>query len=175
MSAAEALRMAHAAGIDLAIDEGDLVLGAPSEPPSAVLDLLRQYKAGIVELLQRGVRVRYCTWSAEDWRAFFGERAGIAEFDGGLSRAEAEACAFAHCLAEWLNHNSMYSPPGHCFDCGGYSYCVIGLDKRRRLCAARYSMDIAPGWLRERQSGVGGSSQLSLRYVVRGGRAAPRD
>ena len=100
MSAAEALRMAHAAGIDLAIDEGDLVLGAPSEPPSAVLDMLRQYKAGVVELLQRGVRVRYCRWSAEDWRAFFDERAGIAEFDGGLSRTEAEAGAFTHCVAE---------------------------------------------------------------------------
>ena len=30
-------------------------------------------------------------WSAEDWQAFFDERAGIAEFDGGLPRAEAEA------------------------------------------------------------------------------------
>jgi hypothetical protein len=55
-----------------------------------------------------------------------------------------------------------------------YSYCVIELDKRRRLCAARYSMDIAPGWLRERRSGVGGSSRLSLRHVVRDGPAAPR-
>jgi hypothetical protein len=35
-------------------------------------------------------------WSAEDWQAFFDKRAGIAEFDGGLPRAQAEAQAFAH-------------------------------------------------------------------------------
>ena len=104
--------MAHAAGVDLSVDEDDLVLDAPSEPPSAVLDMLRQHKAGVVELLRRGLRVRYCRWSAEDWRAFFDERAGIAEFDGGLSRAEAEASAFAHCVAEWLNRNPSALHPG---------------------------------------------------------------
>ena len=44
-------------------------------------------------------------WAAEDWRAHFDERAAIAEFDGGLSRPEAEALAFEHCVAEWLYHN----------------------------------------------------------------------
>lgn len=61
-----------------------------------------------------------CGWSAEEWQLFFDERAGIAEFDGGLSRAEAEASAFAHCVAEWLNRNPMRSPPGRCFGCGGH-------------------------------------------------------
>src|SRR5690242_11511317 len=120
MSAAEALRMVHAAGIDLSIDEDELVLEAYSEPPPAVLDVLQQHKAGLVTLLRRGLRVRYCTWSSEAWRAFFDERARIAEFDGGLSRAEAEASAFAHCVAAWLNRNPARSPPGRCFGCGGY-------------------------------------------------------
>src|SRR4051794_23035831 len=120
MSATEALRMAHAAGIDLSIDQDELVLEALSEPSTAILDTLRQHKAGVVELLRRGLRVRYCTWSAEEWRTFFDERAGIAEFDGGLSRAEAEASAFTHCVAEWLNRNPARSPPGRCFGCGGY-------------------------------------------------------
>ena len=31
------------------------------------------------------------------------ERAGIAEFDGGLPRPEAEALAFECCVVEWLN------------------------------------------------------------------------
>ena len=57
-------------------------------------------------------------WSAEDWQAFFDERAGIAEFDGGLPRAEAEARAFACCVAEWLNRNPVRSPPGRCLGCG---------------------------------------------------------
>jgi hypothetical protein len=56
---------------------------------------------------------------AEDWQVFFDERAAIAEFDGGLPRAQAEARAFAICVAEWLNRNPVRSPPGCCFGCGG--------------------------------------------------------
>jgi hypothetical protein len=61
--------------------------------------LLLQHKAGVVALL----RAAHDGWSAKDWLAFFDERAGIAEFDGGLPRADAEARAFACCVAEWLN------------------------------------------------------------------------
>ena len=43
--------------------------------------------------------------SAEDWQVYFDERAGIAEFDGGLPRAEAEARAFECCVVERLNRN----------------------------------------------------------------------
>src|SRR3954447_26091559 len=55
-----------------------------------------------------------------------------------------------------------------------YSYCVIEMDERQGFCAVHYSTDIVPGWLRGRRSGVGASSRSSLRYVVRGGRVAPR-
>lgn len=34
-------------------------------------------------------------WEAEDWQALFDERAGVLEFDGGYSRAEAEEMAAA--------------------------------------------------------------------------------
>jgi hypothetical protein len=44
-------------------------------------------------------------WLASDWVAFSDERAGIAEFDGGLPRAEAEVRAFECCVAEWLSRN----------------------------------------------------------------------
>src|SRR3954454_24423470 len=54
------------------------------------------------------------------------------------------------------------------------SYCVIELTWQGLFCAAHCSMDIAPGCLRGRRSGVGASSRSSLRHVVRGGRAAPR-
>jgi hypothetical protein len=43
----------------------------------------------------------------------------IAEFDGGLPRARAEARAFACCMAEWLNRNFVRSPPGRCLACDG--------------------------------------------------------
>jgi hypothetical protein len=79
-----------------------------------VLDLLSRHKPGVVALL-RGLQ----GWTAEDWQVFFDEQAGIAEFDGGLLREEAEAQAFACCLAEWLNRNPVCSPPERCLGCGG--------------------------------------------------------
>jgi hypothetical protein len=112
MSAVEALKAARAAGVRLRVDGDDLVLKGSASPP--LLDLLKRYKAEIMALL----RPAGDGWSAEDWRVFYDERAGIAEFDGGLPRAEAEARAFACCLAEWLNRNFVPSPPGRCLRCG---------------------------------------------------------
>jgi hypothetical protein len=80
-----------------------------------VLDLLARHKVGIITLL----RPANDGWSGEDWLAFFDERAGIAEFDGGLSREQAEARAFAACVIEWLNRNPARSPSGRCLGCGG--------------------------------------------------------
>ena len=114
MSAAEALKAARAAGIQLGIDGDDLVLEASAPPPPAVIDLLSRHKAEIVALL----RPAEDGWSAEDWQVFFEERAGIVEFDGGLPRAEAEAQAFACCVVEWLNRNPERSPAGRCLGCG---------------------------------------------------------
>jgi hypothetical protein len=114
MRAAHALSAARASGVRITVDGDDLILTAASEPPAAVLGLLSQHKAAIVRLLRRSSR----DWSAEDWQAFFDERAGIAEFDGGLSRAEAEAQAFARCVAEWRNHHPLRSLAGHCCGCG---------------------------------------------------------
>jgi hypothetical protein len=114
MNAAEALEVARAVGIRVEIDGDDLVLEAPAAPPPGVLDLLSRYKAGIVTLL----RLADKSWSAEDWQVFFDERAAIAEFDGGLSRGQAETCAFACCTVEWLKRNPARSPPGRCLGCG---------------------------------------------------------
>jgi hypothetical protein len=115
MSAAEVLKAARAAGIQLGIDGVALTLQAVTAPPPAVLDLLARHKAGIISLL----RPANDGWSGEDWLAFFDGRAGIAEFDGGLSREQAEARAFATCVVEWLNRNPVRSLPGRCLACGG--------------------------------------------------------
>jgi len=115
VSAVAALKAARAAGVHLGIDGDHLVLKAASAPPTAVLDALSRHKAEIVALLRLGRD----GWSAEDWQVYFDERAGIAEFDGRLSRAEAEARAFECCLSEWLNRNPVCSSPGHCLECGG--------------------------------------------------------
>jgi hypothetical protein len=118
MSAIAALEAARAAGVRLKVEGGDLVLEACEEPPSSLLELVSLNKVGIVTMLRPG-----CDgWSADDWFAFFDERAGIAEFDGGLTRPEAEARAFECCIVEWLNRNAMHSPPGQCLGCGGCEY-----------------------------------------------------
>src|SRR5262249_61092321 len=57
-------------------------------------------------------------WSADDWRACFAEPAAIAEFNGHLPRAEAEARAFDCCVAEWLLRNPIDSSPDRCLGCG---------------------------------------------------------
>ena len=87
MSAFQALKAARDAGVRIGIDGDDLTLDADATPPAAVLNLLSRHKAEVIALLRTGSD----GWSGEDWRAFFDERAAIAEFDGGLPRALAEA------------------------------------------------------------------------------------
>lgn len=58
-------------------------------------------------------------WDATEWQAYYDERAGIAEYDGGLSRSDAERRAYDCCIARWMNKN----PSGHadanaCPQCG---------------------------------------------------------
>lgn len=115
MSAAAALRAARDAGIGLHMDGVDLVLEATAPPPAALLDLLTRHKADLITLLEPGD----VGWSDEDWRALYDERAGIAEFDGGLPCPEAEALAFEFCVVELLNRSFDRSPPGSCLACGG--------------------------------------------------------
>ncbi len=114
MSAVHTLKCARASGVRIGVDGDALTLEADAVPPPAMLELLARHKAQVIALLTRGGD----GWSGEDWRAFFEERADISEFDGGLPRDQAEARAFAFCLAEWLNRNPVRSPPGRCFGCG---------------------------------------------------------
>ena len=78
MNAVQALEAARAAGITIALDGDDLMLQASAQPPEDVLELLSHHKPGIVVLLRPDR-----SWTAEDWRALYDERAGIAEIDGG--------------------------------------------------------------------------------------------
>jgi hypothetical protein len=100
--------------VSVTVDGESLVVEAQTRPPASVLNGLAQHKAGVVALLRPGRD----GWTAEDWRTFFDERAGIAEFDGGLSRAKAEAQALDHCVIEWLNRNPAVSAFGRCLECG---------------------------------------------------------
>ena len=114
MSATEAIRRAEASGIRLAVEGADLVLDADLEPPVDVVNAIRRNKAEIIDLLGS----RDDVWAAEHWQAFFDERAGIAEFDGSQTRADAEALAFECCLVEWLDRHPERSNAGRCARCG---------------------------------------------------------
>jgi hypothetical protein len=59
------------------------------------------------------------SWSADDWRAFFDERARFAEVEGRLARTDAESRAYACCVGEWLIQHPVRSEPGRCLSCGG--------------------------------------------------------
>lgn len=92
------------------------------------LPVLREHKPALVRILKAGLaqylRDRHSNdrpWESDEWRAFFEERAAIVEFDGGYSRAEAEAQAFTCCVVEWLNRNPISSDPGRCLSCGKQS------------------------------------------------------
>jgi hypothetical protein len=114
MSAAEALRAAHAAGITVTLDDESLLLEAITEPPGAVLDALARHKREILDLLQPG----QCGWTPEKWRAYFDKRCGIAATSGERPRAQAETLALTCCIIEWLNQHAAPSVPGRCAWCG---------------------------------------------------------
>jgi len=114
MSAAEALRAAHAAGVTVMPDGENLVLEAKAKPPQSVLDALSRHKFAILAL----IRPSQGGWSAEHWRAYFDKCSAIAESNHRLPRAEAEARASACCVIEWLNQHPAPSTPGHCAWCG---------------------------------------------------------
>jgi hypothetical protein len=116
MSPTEIIKQATEDGVVLALSpSGSISAKGVQSAIDRWLPAIRQSKAAIILLLRPGAN----GWSAEDWQVFFDERAGIAEFDGGLTRPQAEASAYSSCVAEWLNRNPAYSPAGRCFGCGG--------------------------------------------------------
>jgi len=114
MSAAEALKQARAADIQVRIDGEALVLEASAPPPPEALELLARYKTDILKLLRCGND----RWSSEDWQNFFDERAAVAEHCGRMTRQAAEASALSCCVTEWLRRSPVRSSPGLCAACG---------------------------------------------------------
>ena len=98
MTAAKALRAARAAGVKIALNGNDLVLKDSSLPPDDVLEALSHNKAGVIAILRAGAD----DWPPEEWQALYDERAGIGEFDGGLSRDDAE-----HLAAQCQGYNNV--------------------------------------------------------------------
>jgi len=83
-------------GVVVEVNDGDLLLAAANEPPARVVQDLARYKFEIVRILTP----KEVGPTAEDWLASFDERAGIAEFDGGLPRELAELQAIGSCALD---------------------------------------------------------------------------
>jgi hypothetical protein len=115
---AESLKRARAAGLRLELDGEDLVLSASAAPSESIVTALVQNKREVLALLRPGG----CGWSAEDWLAFFEERAAMREHGGGLTRLEAARLALDDAVTQWL---CLYPvPPGEpaqgCVHCRRY-------------------------------------------------------
>jgi hypothetical protein len=56
-------------------------------------------------------------WTPEDWRVYYLERAAIREYDGGLTRAEADRRAWRETANRWWHEHGFRAPPGICCGC----------------------------------------------------------
>lgn len=150
MSAVEVLQLAQDNGIRLGVAGADLILDAEREPESTVLEAIRRNKAEIVALLV----ANHDEWTAEDWKAFYDERAGIAEFDGGQPREQAEAMAFECCVVEWMNRHPCRTDPSRCAACAepdreGHTVVPFGTERHGH---AWLHPECWKEWHRERQA-----------------------
>jgi TubC N-terminal docking domain len=118
-------------GVLLAREGDKLVLDGPEVLiTEALVESVRALKSEILQTLG--------SYGSLSWRAHFSERVGIAEFEHGLSRAEAEARAFECCVVEWLNRHPEPSDPGRCAWCGnpdesGHAVLPFGTDSHTWL------------------------------------------
>jgi hypothetical protein len=103
-SAARPIRTAPACAFERLAATKSCAAATPAALPRAGRGFLPGYYRRPVIGVQLGVDGtgrRDYSWSAEVWRVFFDEWAGIVECDGGLPHAKAEAQAFACCVVAW--------------------------------------------------------------------------
>ena len=115
MSAASIIERVRAAGGEIKLAADGIKLRVPAS--------LRDEVVGAVKANKNAVRHALKTetgdpWDAADYRCYYDERAGIAEFDGEMTREEAETAAFEAVVAEWLDRHHKASPTGECAWCG---------------------------------------------------------
>lgn len=105
MTVASILRQCAVLGICLTVKDDRLQIQAPKGVVSAnILNYIKKYKGEIKEHLIEGLSSRsslscYST-VLDDQQEAFEERAAIMEYDGELSRAEAERAAQQRCRLE---------------------------------------------------------------------------
>ena len=90
----DVLAAVRAAGGEVVLEEGRLRVVAAIPLPAEILERVTAARLDLLAFLAEASS----GWDAVDWQVFFDERAGIAEFSGGLSRPAAERVAWECCL-----------------------------------------------------------------------------
>ncbi len=114
MSATSLIAEAQAAGVHLSLLGRDRITWAcETDPPPGLIDRIRAAKGAVLAALE--------VEEAKHWRTFFEERAAIREYDGGLTRPDAEAGALQDAIAHWLARNPLSPgvPEDGCIHCAG--------------------------------------------------------
>ena len=137
------------ATIEPAGDRLILRAGLTAVPADLIIRIL-QTKAELLDTLAAAPTHQEC--EAEDWQAFYDERAGILEFDCGFPRPAAEAQAFEACTIEWLNRSPAPSSTGRCAWCGHPSRCDADVLPCRTGPHTWLHSECWPSWQVERQA-----------------------
>lgn len=123
MTAAALITEARAAGVHLhLVGDNGVRWRCTGPPPPHLLARLRDQKADVIAALReeghRGHRTHRVD-EAQRWRDAYEEKAAIRQYDGGLSRVEAESAALLDAAARWRCENPLpASDRAACYHCG---------------------------------------------------------
>lgn len=107
----------RADGIVLGLSEdGRLTFKGPRSATEKWLPSLAASKPDLVVHLRR--EARGTNWDAQDWRAFYNERAALYDQRAGAFRATAKNDALEATVAEWLRRTWQPSSQDSCVECG---------------------------------------------------------
>lgn len=109
------------------------------------------------------------TWTTQDFIDYYEERAAVRQFDGGQSKAEAEAAALTDTIAQWLAMHplipdgmatccrqcakaigphalAVLAPPGHVWVCNELCHAaLLEARKAEALAAVAAMLDLTDG------------------------------
>lgn len=114
MSASSIISRIRSSGGEIALADDSIKLKVAASLRDKAITEIKGHKEAIKRALRDEVDD---PWDNDDWCAFFDERAGIAEFDGRQTRAEAEVVALECCIVEWLVRNPHSSDADRCAWC----------------------------------------------------------
>jgi hypothetical protein len=113
------LRELRQRGVAIEAKGGQLIIdGLAHALTDEIVASVKESKSELLQLIGRPEDRR--AWGAEDWRAYFEERAAIRENDGEVSWAEAERLALEDTITQWLrlNPDPATDPRCGCVHCG---------------------------------------------------------